>query len=55
MGCSDYIESEKRAAAVHALMTRLLGCCPCESRAEVIRLYTADGLDPAEDVDLQTA
>lgn len=55
MGCSDYIESEARAAAVHAMFTRLLGRCPCHSEAEVIRLYTVDGLDPVEESELQTA
>ena len=54
-GCADYIESEQRAKAVHAMFIRLQGYCPCESEAEVIRLYTFDGLEPADAEEVRTA
>ena len=33
----------RRGPELHALLTRLLGRCTCESLAEVIELYTVDG------------
>ena len=40
-GCQGLLEP-RYAEGVHALLTRLLGRCTCESQARVVELYSTD-------------